>query len=290
MNTPTFRFDIGAFQCLVVSDGTISVPSPAPPGSTMRPEDRPTETMDVTCLFLQHGNRRVLIDTGCGTFFQPTTGTLLHNLRAAGIDPAGIDTVVYTHAHPDHIGGTFDADLKPIYPNARQVITRKEWDCFAGPDTGPNSRMFALARKNLLPARVQFDLVEDNAEVLPGVKLVPALGHTLGGVMIEISSHRDRLLCIGDLIHSQLEFTQPEYYSFLDSAPAEATRLRTDGLAEIARRGVLVFACHFPFPGIGHIVQQGDLLSWRPIPDLAPPAPVFTRDGSTAPPVDDAGR
>jgi glyoxylase-like metal-dependent hydrolase (beta-lactamase superfamily II) len=231
----------------------------------MRPEDRPSQAMDVTCLLIQQGTRTVLVDTGCGEFFQPSAGKLLHNLKAAGIDPADIDTVVYTHAHPDHVGGTFDADLKPNYPRARQVITRKEWECFTGPETGPNSRMFGLARKNLLPAREQFDLVEDDAEVMPGVKLVPAVGHTLGGVMIEISSDRDKLLCIGDLIHSQIEFTQPEYYSFLDSAPAEATMLRTEGLAEMAKKGVLVFACHFPFPGIGRIVQKGKVLSWQPI-------------------------
>ena len=265
MNTTTFTLDIGSFKSMVVSDGTISVPGQVPPGSTMRPEDRPREIMDVTCLLIQQGSRKVLVDTGCGTFFQATSGNLLQNLKAESIDPAGIDTVVYTHAHPDHIGGTFDAELKLIYPNARQIITRKEWECFSGPETGPNARMFGLARKNLLPARDQFELVEDNAEVMPGVKLVPALGHTLGGVMIEISSGKDKLLCIGDLIHSQIEFAQPGYYSFLDSAPEEAVKLRTEGLAKIAKSGTLVFACHFPFPGIGRIVQKGKVLSWQPV-------------------------
>ena len=265
MNSTTFGLDIGRFKCTVVSDGTISVPGPLPPGSSIRPEERPHEVMDVTCLLIQQGQRKILIDTGCGNVFQSSAGKLLQNLLKEGINPADIDTIIYTHGHPDHVGGTFDSEGKPVYPHARQVVSRKEWECWAGPETGPNGRMFNIARKNLLPIPDQFDLAEDNSEVMTGIKLVPASGHTLGGVMIEISSGRDKLLCIGDLIHSQLEFTQPEYYSFLDSAPAEAIRLRTEGLAEIAKAGVLVFACHFPFPGIGHIVQKAGLLSWQPI-------------------------
>lgn len=264
MTSTSFRLDIGKVRCTVVSDGSISVPGPLPPGSTLRPEERPREVMDVSCLVIDAGQRRILVDTGCGTFFQGSAGKLLENLREAGIDPASIDTIVYTHGHPDHVGGTFGADGKPIFPNARQVVSKKEWDCWKSPDTGGNMRMFNLARKNLVPVAEQFDTVEDNAEAAPGIKLIPAKGHTLGGVIIEISSGDDRMLCIGDLIHSQLEFSKPDYYSFLDSAPAEAVQLRTKGLEEIAVSGTLVFACHFPFPGIGRFVKKHGSMAWEP--------------------------
>ena len=65
--------------------------------------------------------------------------------------------------------------------------------------------------------------------------------------MIEISSGKDVLLCVGDLIHSQLEFTRPEYYAFLDSVPEDAIKLRTEGLLKIAESHTLVFASHFHF-------------------------------------------
>lgn len=207
----------------------------------------------------------MLIDTGCGSFFQASSGKLLENLQKEGVDPAGIDTIIYTHGHPDHVGGTFDQAGKPVFPRARQVASKKEWECWASQDMGLNARMFNLARKNLLPVRDEFDLLEDNAEVMPGIRLVPAVGHTLGSVMVEISSGADKLLCIGDLIHSQLEFTQPAYYSFLDSAPEEAVKLRTEGLSKIAESGTLVFACHLPFPGIGRFVKKGGVLGWQPV-------------------------
>ena len=155
----------------------------------------------------------------------------------------------------------------PVFPRARQIVSRQEWDCWASePETEQNQRLFAAARKNLLPIPEQFTLVEDNSEVIPGVRLLTAPGHTLGSVMVQVSSGKDTLLCIGDLIHHPLEFTDPGYYSFLDSAPAEAVRLRTEGLAEIAESGALVFACHLPFPGIGRFVRDGGTLSWQPVP------------------------
>lgn len=268
MVSTSFRLDIGTFHCMVVSDGTIAIPSPPPLGSSASPEDWPRQVTDVSCLLIEKGQRKILVDTGCGNGFQASAGKLMQNLRKEGINPADIDTIIYTHGHIDHVGGTFDSEGKPIYPRARQIVSRKEWDCWTSkPQTSQNQRLYASARKNLLPILDQFDLAEDNSEVISGIELVPALGHTLGSVMIQISSGKDKLLCIGDLLHSQLEFTHPEYYSFLDSAPEQAIRLRTEGLSKIAKSGILVFACHFPFPGIGHIVQKGGILSWQPIHD-----------------------
>lgn len=265
MADTSFHLNIGKFKCTVISDGFITVPGPPPPGFSGRPEDRPREKMDVGCLLIDTGKRKVLVDTGCGSVFQSSSGKLSENLAKEGVKPDGIDLIVYTHAHPDHVGGTFDPAGKLAFPKARQILTKKEWDDFSGPEEGATSRMFTLARKTLLPVRDQFLLVDDDYEVMPGIKLLPARGHTLGGVIIEVSSGRDTMLCIGDLIHSHLEFTQPGFYSFLDSAPEDALKLRTDGLSKMAESGVLVFACHMPFPGIGRFVKKGGVLGWQPV-------------------------
>jgi len=265
VTSTSFRLNIGRFKCTVISDGFITVPGPPPPGFSGPMEDRPREKMDVSCLLIDTGKHKVLVDTGCGGVFQSSSGKLMENLTKEKIEPDSIDLIVYTHAHPDHVGGTFDPAGKIAFSRARQILTRTEWDSFSGPEDGPNSRMFTLARKTLLPIRDQFDLVADSHEVTPGIKFLPARGHTLGGVIIEVSSGKDKLLCIGDLIHSHLEFTQPGFYSFLDSAPEDALKLRTEGLSKMAETGTLIFACHMPFPGIGHFVKKGGVLGWQPV-------------------------
>ncbi|MGD1117896.1 MAG: MBL fold metallo-hydrolase [Dehalococcoidales bacterium] len=259
MVNKSFRLNIGAFKCMVVSDGIIRVPSPPP-------SKKPGELMDVSCLLIEQGQRKILVDTGCGSGFQASAGKLLKNLLKEGVNPGQINTIIYTHGHTDHVGGSFDSHDRPVFPQARHMVLRKEFDSWATmPDTAKHYEMFAAARKYLLPIRDQFDLAEENAEIIPGIKLLPAYGHTLGNAMLEISSGKHKILCIGDLIHSQVELANPDYYAFLDSVPEQAVRLRTEGISKIAESGVLVFACHFPLPGIGHFVHKGGILSWQPV-------------------------
>ena len=71
--------------------------------------------------------RLALIETGSGNYLLPTAGTLLTNLKAAGVDPADIESVLLTHMHPDHSAGLTDmATGKRNYPNAELVVHENE--------------------------------------------------------------------------------------------------------------------------------------------------------------------
>jgi len=266
LNNNSFHLNIGEFQCIVVSDGSISVPTSLNEGP-MAASDKPTyEDMDISCLIVKTETQHILIDTGCGNGFQESAGKLVSNLKEEGIYPKDIDTIIFTHGHEDHTGGTFDKYGKPVFPNARYIVSTEEWAIWEKqPQTQLNKGLFASARKYLLTVPNLFCMVENGYNVIPGIKLILSPGHTFGSVMVQIQSGMDELLCIGDLIHSKIEFTQPEFYSFLDSDPERAKKLRTEGLREIAQSGKLIFACHFPFPGIGHFIQQQSILSWQPI-------------------------
>jgi hypothetical protein len=119
VDTKTYQFKIGAFHCLAVSDGTFVYPPAGVFANATKEEHEaalgerhlPLDEVKTpyTCLYLDTGEHRVLVDTGAGKL-APTTGPLVKNLERAGIDPRSIDTVILTHAHPDHIGGNVDSN------------------------------------------------------------------------------------------------------------------------------------------------------------------------------------
>ncbi len=251
---------------MIVSDGVLKVPDP-PAGRADQGASRPRgEDIEVLCLLIETGKQRILVDTGCGLGFQPTTGKLAGNLKAAGIQPAEINMIIHTHGHGDHVGGSFGAQGQPIYPNARFKVAKTEWDYWNRPDDGSlRQRMFAAARKYYVQIPDKIDLLDDEAEIIPGLRLSPAPGHTPGNSLLEIRSGQAGLLCIGDAIHSAREFKNPEFYTFLDVIPEQALKSRSEILARAASGGLIVFACHFPFPGLGRVVRAGQAFEWLPV-------------------------
>jgi glyoxylase-like metal-dependent hydrolase (beta-lactamase superfamily II) len=65
----------------------------------------------------------VLVDTGTGGA-NGVGGALIANLALLGVRPEEIDTILLTHAHPDHIGGLLTAAGTPAYPNATVFLPR----------------------------------------------------------------------------------------------------------------------------------------------------------------------
>jgi len=251
-----FRYDIGKYKCIIFNDGTL-----------VNEDSDEEEVFGLNCLLIDSGDHKILIDTGCGDGFQATAGRLVKNLEAEGIRCSDIDSIIITHGHIDHASGSFDSQGKPVFPNTRYITSEKEWEYW---DTGPGSNelqnmFFEGARKNLLPIRDRFDLVKDDDEIMPGIKLLTAHGHTPGLIMVDISSGGKRLICIGDIIHSQREFINPEYLSLWDVTPEQALNTRAQILSNVAKSGILVFACHFPFPGLGYITRKEGIFTWQPI-------------------------
>jgi hypothetical protein len=88
------RFSVGEIQCVAISDGTFSYPtgwffSNVPPEQlegSLRDHDLPFHQVlsPYTCLLVNSGREKILIDTGADGL-APTTGGLLKNLKAEGI-------------------------------------------------------------------------------------------------------------------------------------------------------------------------------------------------------------
>jgi glyoxylase-like metal-dependent hydrolase (beta-lactamase superfamily II) len=226
-------------------------------------------------LLIDTGQRRILVDTGAGGR-APTNGKLLGNLRAEGVDPAAIETVLLTHGHPDHIGGTLDADQRPAFTNARYVLWRDEWQFWTStsdPTKVPVrdvlkdhvARWRSIAQHQLIPVELQLELLDRDTEVAPGVKALAAAGHTPGHLVVEVTSRGEQLMWTGDALLHPVTVSHPEWYGLVDLRPEQAVATRLLLLARAADQDMLVHAAHFPWPGLGHVRRQNSGFRWEPI-------------------------
>lgn len=226
--------------------------------------------MEIMCLFVKAGKHSILIDTGWGVRSQISTGKLVQNLEAEGIRRQEIDIVINTHGHPDHIGGNTDTKGKPAFPNARYIMSRKEWDFWtSGPslpqiDERFRYTMLDTVQKNLIPIKDRFELIDDETEILPGIESFKAPGHTPNQIVLSISSGDERLFCISDVAHHPIQFLKPSWTIPLDCQPEQAVNTREKILSEKLSHDTKIFACHFPFPGLGRVVMKDGYRSWQP--------------------------
>jgi len=285
-----YRFKIGTFECMAVSDGTHRYAPPIfPPPDTFLFANAPRERLEQVlrghnlqrqqwvewispyiCVMVNIGKHLVLVDTGADGL-GPDTGRLLQNLQAVGIVPEDIDTVIMTHGHPDHIGGNTNVEGVPAFPNARYVMWQDEWDFWTSGeaerklDEHVKEVLMGFARKNLPPIRDRLDLIAQETDIVSGIRAIAAPGHTPGHMGLAISSGSDVLLCISDAVLHPIHVEQPEWCAVVDFAPGQVVSTRRRLLNRAAAEKTLVLAFHFPFPGLGHVVQKGEGWQWQPI-------------------------
>jgi glyoxylase-like metal-dependent hydrolase (beta-lactamase superfamily II) len=290
MNTEIYPFKVGGFECMAINDGNFTYEPPLipPPADFLfanaptkllkevlnehgiQPEEWMAFVSPFTCVMVNTGRHKVLVDTGADGLTR-NTGRLLHNLRAVGIEAGDIDTVVLTHGHDDHVGGNTDAHGKPAFPKARYVMWKEEWTFWTSeqPETLYGNEDFTFTRKNLLPIQNQMDLIDHEVEIVPGIRAVPAPGHTPGHMAVSISSSEKQLLCISDAFLHPIHIEHPEWHAAIDLAPEQLTKTRNLLLNKAATEKALMLAFHFPFPGLGHVVRKGTGWQWQPIRKLA---------------------
>src|SRR5437763_8392560 len=128
-----------------------------------------------TVIVIKNGGKTIMCDSGTGGQVQPTAGKMIANMKAAGIDPTKIDTILISHFHPDHIFGLMEKETnKALYPNAEIIVSDAEykfWTDAAVIDRLPEARK-GLARRiqATFPTWQSVRQVEGEPEVAPCIR------------------------------------------------------------------------------------------------------------------------
>ena len=271
MPAGSYRFQLGSLACTVFSDGYFSYPTPwcfpnADPAQLAQVLDGRGATIGniispYTCLLVQTGRHVVLVDTGGGGSSR-LSGAIVARLSAEGIRPRDVDTVVLSHAHPDHIGGAVDAFGRPAFRNARYVLGEAEWEFWTAARTDlrglrvPDDfkkQIESTARRCLGALRFQVEPIDSETEIAPGVRAIPAAGHTPGHLAVLLSSGGQHLLNISDAAVHPLHLERPDWENGLDFARQESLATRRELLGRAFAERMHVMAFHFPFPSVGRI-------------------------------------
>jgi glyoxylase-like metal-dependent hydrolase (beta-lactamase superfamily II) len=217
-----------------------------------------------TVTAIRTGGKVILFDTGFGTNGPATVGKLADNMKAAGLDPAAVSTVVISHFHPDHISGLWVKETSaPVFPNAEILMPEVEYKWATDPalvEKVPEAnRPFIKRIQSTFPTWKNIKQYADGADVAPGVKAIATPGHTIGHTSFLVASGGQQLFIQGDVSGIyQLFVKNPGYYSGFDADGPKAEATRRAFYDRVIAEKAMVAGYHFGFPNVGTLTKDGN--------------------------------
>ncbi len=217
-----------------------------------------------TVLAVKTGGRLVLIDsgTGGGQAGGPKAGLLTQSMAAAGLDPKDVKTIVMSHFHGDHIFGLMAKDTNAqTFPDAEIIVPAAELKWWTQPvDSIPQPRRGNAQRvQATFPNWKNIKVVDGEADVAPGIRAIPAHGHTQGHTAHLISSRGSQLLATADATNIQTLFVKnPTWQAAFDHVPDLAVETRKKLFDRAVADKAMVAGYHWGLPNVGTIAKDGN--------------------------------
>jgi glyoxylase-like metal-dependent hydrolase (beta-lactamase superfamily II) len=271
-----YRFTLGNFEVATILDGSITRADPHEifgtdqdpatvaalaeenllPGNTLR--------NDYTPVVVNTGAEVVLFDTGNGPARRPGRGALRERLAQAGIAAEQVDIVVLTHFHPDHIGGIMENDAL-AFPNARYVTPRAEFDFWRANPGIRGDDYKALLERTAFAVADRTSFLENGQDVVSGITMIAAEGHTPGHAVYHVESEGRRLMICADFCnHFVLSLQRPDWHVRFDMDKEQAAATRRRLFDMMATERVPFTSYHMPFPAVGFVKRESETYRYVP--------------------------
>jgi len=289
---PEGSLSIGNVEILILTDIDSGLPLrqlfPGVPSEAWAPyrqrypeafNDPDTARIHFGGFLLRSQGRTFLVDTGIGSnatnpgavaaFAGGVDGSLMADLQAVGVRPEGVDTVFFSHLHPDHIGWNLTRSgrgrvPRATFPRARYVTHQADWDAFKKPEvqglfpfpfweetTGPLERLGVL------------DLITGERALTSEITAIHTPGHTPGSMSLIISSAGQRAFILGDVFHTPAQVQETDWHFFADIDPALAVQTRRRMMDRVEAENAAIVACHHA--RFGRVVRIQGRRYWQGI-------------------------
>ena len=265
---------IGDIAVTVIPTGRFALDGGAMFGSVPRvlwekkikPDSAHRIPMALNTLLIKAGGKNLLVDTGCGDkedekfaamFDYHPFGKIDELVAAEGVPAGEVDFVLNTHLHFDHAGGNtrIEGDkVVPTFPRARYVVQMGEWE----DATRPNERNRAsYLEPNFVPLAEsrQLDTVQGEAEVVPGVHVIPTGGHTAYHQIVMIEGGGERLVVPTDIIPTTSHLPLPWIMGY-DLYPVGTLEAKRRLIKQVVEEGWYVLFYHDPRRPLGKVRQE----------------------------------
>lgn len=271
-----YRFKVGEYEVTVINDGIARRPdategfvrnaTPDQVRAAMTDAFLPTPHFDNTfnLTVLNTGRETIFFDTGTGGLLAPTAGAMWDNLRAAGIDPANADKVIFTHFHGDHVSGLVTREGQARFPKAELIVPAPEWAFWTG-DRAPEQAKQMVANR-FAPYQGKVRQVAPNADLGGGIVGIPTHGHTPGHVSWGIQNGNASVIVLGDVTnHPVFNLQNPDWRIVFDMDADAAATTRRAFFDRAAADKTPIIGYHWPFPAVARVRKEGQGYALAPI-------------------------
>ena len=238
----------GRFEIDIFSDGTFKLDGGAMYGvvpkvfweKQQRPDALNRVELDMNCVLIRDADHVVIVETGAGTKMSDKLRgiygidrppQLLGELAKRGVKPEDVTVVVNTHLHFDHAGGNTRRDgdaLVATFPRASYAFQRLEWLDAVHPNERTRASYYP---EDFAPLEApgKLELIDEEVEIIPGVRLDRVQGHTRGTQTVRVTDGKRTVFFSSDFMpdrhHLPLPWIPAQDLFPLDTLEAKRTIL-----------------------------------------------------------------